>query len=160
MSSPRNGFTRKSTCIKACIALYDDSVYRNSLAGINYYNRADFNIIGILLSYSAILMEYICDLRTDIHKICYILTALSNSDTLEQLSYLIKEHNRNALTVFTCGNGSHGCYGHKKTLIENLTIPDILKSSQQNIIAYYKVRNQKGRKFYPPWHLYKMESNG
>ncbi len=152
MSRSRNRLSSKCACIKACIAFYNHAIYRNSLARIYNYYRTNFYVIWIFFSNSSILMHYICNLRTYIHQIRYILTALSNRYTLEKLSYLIEKHYRNSFRVIICFTGkchcdcSACCYCHQEIFIKNLTVDYSLKCVDKDIVADHNIRYQIQKK--------------
>ena len=159
MSRSRNRLSSKCACIKACITFYNHAIYRNSLARIYNYYRTNFYVIWIFFSNSSILMHYICNLRTYIHQIRYILTALSNRYTLEKLSYLIEKHYRNAFTILASSYSSYSCNRHKKAFIKHLTVTNIFRCLKEYIVSYYEIGYKKCRKFNEPRHLDKVKCN-
>ena len=70
-------------------------------------------------------------IRSDVHKLTYVLTALSNCNILEQLTNLIKEHNRNCFCkitiIYKCNyNCTYSCNCHKEILIKYLSVKNSL----------------------------------
>ena len=138
-------FARESRRIKRGCSLNNHTVDRYTLARLDQDNTADFDVIGIHL-FDTVLCLQICIIRTDIHQLADIASALSDRIALEELADLIKQHDRNTLCIFAKHHGADCCDSHQKIFVKYLPVFDSLQSFAQDIIAYHKIGYQKEHK--------------
>ena len=144
---PRQTLTSQGAGIKTGIATDHDTVQRNFFTRLNHNNTANTHFIRVNLHQPAIFFD-IGIVRADIHQSADVLTALTNSITLEELTDLIKQHNSNAFHIVTASGpdsndkGADGCDRHQKILVECLTIENAFSGLSQNIIADYQISDQ------------------
>ena len=92
---------------------------------------------------------YIRVIRTDIHQVTDISSALSNCIALEQLADLIKQHNSYTFLIIAKQNGADSRDRHQKVFIKYLLIADTFPRLFQNIVSDHQVRNHKQHKLQP-----------
>ena len=63
------------------------------------------------------------------------LAGLAYGIVLEQLAYLVEQHNEHSLGVFGGGEGAHSGQGHQEILVKDLPVFDIADRFIENIPA-------------------------
>ena len=134
----RGGIQRRRT-------LYDHSVDRHPFPGLDEQDTACLHIIRIHLLHP-VLRHQIGIVRTDIHQFTDIAAALSDSDALEELTDLVKEHDSHSLGIFTEHHGSDRRNCHQEIFVKYLPVPDPLECLSQDIEAHGKVGHQEKQK--------------
>ena len=118
---PWNTLTCECTCIEWGISLYYNAINRNLLTRIYNYYGSNLNLIRVNLL-NLTINNNIRIVRSDVHKCRNVLSALSDCSALEKLSYLVKKHNRNALSELSKRNRTHRGNSHKKILVKDLSL--------------------------------------
>ena len=126
-------------------SLHDNTVDRHLLAGPYHDDTADLDLVGIHFLHFAVLLE-VGVIGPDIHQFTDTAPALSDRDALEKLADLIKEHDCDALRVFTQDHCADRCHCHQKALVKNLMIQDPLPRLAQDVISHCEIGYHKEQK--------------
>ena len=94
------------------------------------------------LLHFSVLLE-VCVVRAYVHQFADTAPALSDGNTLKQLSDLVEQHDCHALAVFSQDHRADGGYRHKKALIKDLMVQDSFPRLAQDVISHGEVRDQK-----------------
>ena len=128
---------------RACAVRYS-SVKGNSFARTYEYCFSYLHLIGgygklRVAAYDARRV------RAYVHKLGYAFAAFADSNALEQLADLIKEHDGYSLFVFSRGKRADRGKRHEKLLVQKLTAKNIAHRAIHHVISYYDVRGKKSK---------------
>ena len=138
----RKALTSQCTRIQRRFSFSNNTIDRHLFTRLYNDCRSDRDLIRIdLLQLSVTL--YIRVIRTDIHQVTDISSALSNCIALEQLADLIKQHNSYTFLIIAKQNGADSRDRHQKVFIKYLLIADTFPRLFQNIVSDHQVRNHK-----------------
>ena len=142
---PGQGFACQSRGVNGRSSLHDHTVDGHPLSGFNKNNAADLDVVGVSLLHAVLCLQ-IGVVRPDIHQLADIFSALSDRIALEELSDLVKEHDRDSLGILAECHGAHGCCCHEEVLVKYLPVPDPLNRLAEDIMSNRKIRDEKQHK--------------
>ena len=143
----REAFTGQCAGVERGAAFNDDTVDRNLFAWLHNDDAADNDLIGIDLFKLAVTFN-VGVVGADIHKRADVLAALADGVALEQLAYLVKQHNGDSLVVVAAAliyrqrkRADRGD-GHQKVLVKYAAVEYALAGLSEYIVADDDVYDQ------------------
>ena len=141
----RYGLPCKSCRIHHTFSTPYDPVHSNLFSRFNEKNVSDFHFIRIYGFYAAVFPFYIGIFRNNVHQLLNRSTTLPHGIALEELSDLIKNHNRNSFRKLSCKKSTYRGNGHKQSVIKRAAVFDSEKTFPYHIISTDKIRNKVKR---------------
>ena len=143
----REAFTGQCAGVERGAAFNDDTVDRNLFAWLHNDDAADSDLIGIDLFKLAVALN-VGIIGADIHERADVLAALADGVALEQLAYLVKQHNGDSLVVVAAAliyrqrkRADRGD-GHQKVLVKYAAVEYALAGLSEYIVADDDVYDQ------------------
>ena len=148
----RRRFARKGSLVNGALAFDNDTVERNLFAGLNDDDLSNFNLIRRHFYFLTVTNDARA-VRPDIHELGDGFSRSADSNALEKLTYLVEEHYRRCLRVFTSTESADSSDHHEELLIENLAVDQIDKSRPKYIVTRNNIRNRIDNELSPPGEL-------
>ena len=127
----RHRFARQRGGVKLAFAFLDDAVDGYALAGFHHDDAAHGNIVGVDLAQFAVAL-YVRAIGGNVHHCGDVLARFADGVALEQLAYLVKQHDGAAFghRGFRVGERDHGeradgGHSHEEVLVEHLAGFDV-----------------------------------
>ena len=118
-----------------------NAVDGDALAGLHHDDGADLDLVGIHLREAAVTLD-VGVVGRDVHHGGDGLAALAHRIALEQLAYLVEQHDGCTFGHVGVGVGeehhrkcAQGGHGHEEVLVEHLTMADVVESLADNVVA-------------------------
>ena len=123
-------------------ALDDDAVDGHALAGLDYDDGSAGHLVRIYLLKVAFGIFNVRIIGRDVHHGANRLAALTYGIGLEELPYLVKEHNGCAFRHVRVGvgkehhsKGSERGYGHEEALVKGFAASNVVPGFFENVVA-------------------------
>ena len=136
----RQALARQGAGVEAGGAFNDGTVNRNLLTGLDDDDAADLDLVRI----DALKLAVLFDIRVvgaDVHQGADVAAALADGVALEQLAYLVEQHDRDGLAKIGAAlihgqrDGTDSSDGHKEVFIKDLLVENALEGLAENVIA-------------------------
>ena len=139
-----HALTGKGGGIQHAPALYHLAVQRYSLAYTHDYYVPLLYIVGVHRFLRSVRAQNACGIRAHGQHRGNAAAGFFHRHIVEQLSHLIKQHNRRALREIAHGKGAHGRHRHKQVFIQRPAAHKVLNGAPKHIVARNKIsRNIK-----------------
>ncbi len=128
----------------------DNAINGNALAGLDNNDGTDCNLVGINLLEGSVCAFDVGVVGGNVHHACDRLTALAYGIGLEELAYLVEEHDGCALCHMRFGVGEEdhreraergNC--HKKAFVKGFAATDVIERLFEHIVASNEEGNQE-----------------
>ena len=147
----RNRLAGERRGIELRRARHDHTVERNALARLHDDLVAHGDLVRIHL-YKLAVAHDVGVVGRDIHHVGDRFARFADRIALEQLAYLIEQHDCSALGHMRIGIGKQhereradGRHAHEEVLVEHLAVPDVSRRFEQHVVARDQVRNEEER---------------
>ena len=136
---PGQAFSCEGAGVQGGGAGYHSAVNGHLLSGIYHNDAANGNLLRVGLHQGTVHPD-VGIVRADVHESRNVSPALSHGVALEQLTYLIKEHDGDGLHVISRPGeadeeGSHSSHRHEKVLVQQLPMGNPNPGLPENVIA-------------------------
>ena len=127
--------------VELACAFHYDAVDGNALAGLYHNDGADLDLVGVHLHKVAVALD-VGVVGRDVHHGGDGLAALAHRVALEQLAYLVEQHDGRTLGHVGVGVGeehhrkrAQGGHGHEEVLVKHLAMADVVEGLANDIVA-------------------------
>ena len=137
----RNALAGEGGGVELACAFHYDAVDGNALAGLYHNDGADLDLVGVHLREVAVTLD-VGVVGRDVHHGGDGLAALAYRVALEQLAYLVEQHDGCAFGHVGVGVGeeyhrkrAQGGHGHEEVLVEHLAMADVVEGLAKDVVA-------------------------
>ena len=144
---PGEAFSREGCGVQGGASLHDYAVNGDFLPGLHHNDGADFHLVRVHLLQLALLPFDVGIIRADVHKCGDVPAAFAYGVALEELAYLVEEHNGDAFGIIAIfvncqGHGPQSGNGHQEVFVQGLAVHYALTGLVEHIIAHQQVGGQ------------------
>ena len=138
MCLTRHGFTGQRGGVEQAVALCDDAVERNALAGADDDRLAHLDLIGedLLLGAAA---QNACRVGANVHERGDRAARALDRIGLEPLADLVEQHDGDALRVVAERECTDSCNRHEEIFIKDASVADVHRGAPEDVPADQRV---------------------
>ena len=138
-----HGLAGEGGGIQGGAALRHHAVQGDALTGLDQNGVSHGDLLRVHLHQLALPL-HIGIVGADVHKVGDGAAAAVHRHALEELPYLVEEHDRHALPVLAAAEGAHGGHRHEEVFVKDLAVFDVADGPPQHIPADDEIRNEIG----------------
>ena len=162
----RHGLAGDGRGVELRAALDHDAVKRHALARFHHDARTGLHVVGVDLHRRAVGAQQVRVVGGNLHHLGNRAARPVHGVVLEQLAYLVKEHDGGALGHVRLtfgekdeGKRADGGDGHEQVLVEGLTVHDAVPGAREHIVAGDEVGHEKAGEL-DPQAVFEFEDAG
>ncbi len=162
----RHGFAGDGRGVELRAALDHNAVKRHALAGFHHDACAGLHVVGVDLRRRAVGAQQVRVVGGNLHHLGDRAARPVHGVVLEQLAYLVKEHDGGTLGHVRLafgkkdeGKRADGGDGHEQVLVEGLAVHDAVPGAREHIVAGNEVGHEEAGKL-DPQAVFELEGAG
>ena len=162
----RHGLAGDGRGVELRAALDHDAVKRHALAGFYHDARAGLHVVGVDLLRRAVGVQQVRVVGGNLHHFGDRAARPVHGVVLEQLAYLVEEHDggafghvRLAFGEKDKGKRADGGDSHEQVLVEGLAVHDAVPGTREHVVAGDEIGHEKAGEL-DPQAVFELEGAG